>query len=49
MPQIIPNLLILIFYLNYSKTHQIVRGGSTEKKIGKGLPNILIFILYREG
>ena len=50
MPQIIPSLYIAsIFFVNYSKNHRIFPGGSMGKMIGRGMPNILLFILYHKG
>ena len=39
----------LIFFVNYSETHRIFSGGSMGKMIGRGMPNILLFILYHKG
>ena len=36
-----------IFFVNYSKNHRIFLGGSMGKMIGRGIPNILLFILYQ--
>ena len=37
------------FFVNYSKNHRIFPGGFMGKMICRGIPNILLFILYREG
>jgi len=48
MPQIIPKLQN--FFVNYSeKKRKKFPGGFMGEFIGKGLPNILLFILYRKG
>ena len=51
MPQIIPSFFNfnLFFLLIIVKTISIFPGGSTGKIIGRGKPNVLLFILYREG
>ena len=38
-----------IFFVNYSENHRIFPGGSIGKIMGRGMPNILPFILYDEG
>ena len=38
-----------IFFVNYSENHRIIPGGSMWQVIGRGMPNILLFILYHEG
>ena len=47
MPQIFPSLKTFIFFVNYSENHRIFSGGSMGKMIGRGIPNILLFILYQ--
>ena len=35
-----------IFFVNYSENHKFFPGGSMRKMIGRGMPNILLFILF---
>ena len=39
----------LICFVNYSENHRIFMGGSMGKIKGRGMPNILLFVLYGEG
>ena len=42
-------LELIYFFANKSENHKIFRVVPLEKMTGRGMPNILLFNLYREG
>ena len=37
------------YFVNFNENHRTFQGGLTGKMIGRGMPNILLFVLYPEG